>query len=50
LISLLLALYDVQRGQILLDGKDIRLIECGFAASIRSVLQEPFLFTARSKQ
>src|SRR5258708_28740426 len=26
LISLLLRFYDVQRGQILLDGKDIRLI------------------------
>jgi len=27
LISLLLRFYDVQRGQILLDGKDIRLID-----------------------
>src|SRR4029077_21267406 len=27
LISLLLRFYDIQRGQILLDGKDIRLIE-----------------------
>ena len=46
LINLLLRLYDVDRGQILLDGTDLRLLE---PASLRSqvgvVLQDPFLFT-----
>jgi ATP-binding cassette subfamily B multidrug efflux pump len=46
LISLLLRFYDVQRGQILLDGVDIRRINlqdlrCQFGI----VLQDPFLFT-----
>jgi ATP-binding cassette subfamily B protein len=46
LISLLLRFYDVQRGQILLDGVDIRKINiqdlrCQFGI----VLQDPFLFS-----
>jgi ATP-binding cassette, subfamily B, multidrug efflux pump len=46
LISLLLRFYDIQRGQILLDGVDIRRINihdlrCLFGI----VLQDPFLFT-----
>jgi ATP-binding cassette, subfamily B, multidrug efflux pump len=46
LISLLLRFYDIQRGQILLDGTDIRLINlqdlrCQFGI----VLQDPFLFS-----
>lgn len=46
LISLLLRFYDIQRGQILLDGVDIRLLNlqqlrCQFGI----VLQDPFLFT-----
>ena len=46
LISLLLRFYDIQRGQILLDGVDIRTIDtrelrCLFGI----VLQDPFLFT-----
>ena len=45
-ISLLLRFYDVQRGQILLDGRDIReydLIDLRHHFGI--VLQDPFLFT-----
>jgi len=46
IIQLLLRFYDVQRGQILLDGIDIREIE---VADLRRhfgiVLQDPFLFT-----
>jgi len=46
LISLLLRFYDVQRGQILLDGKDIRLIELqDLRRQFGIVLQDPFLFT-----
>ncbi|HEX4546439.1 MAG TPA: ABC transporter ATP-binding protein [Candidatus Acidoferrum sp.] len=46
LISLLLRFYDVQRGQILLDGKDIRTIELqDLRRQFGIVLQDPFLFT-----
>ncbi|PYT79588.1 MAG: antibiotic ABC transporter ATP-binding protein [Acidobacteria bacterium] len=46
LISLLLRFYDIQCGQILLDGKDIRLIELqDLRRQFGIVLQDPFLFT-----
>ena len=46
IISLLLRFYDIQRGQILLDGKDIRLIELqDLRRQFGIVLQDPFLFT-----
>src|SRR5256884_37215 len=46
LISLLLRFYEIQRGQILLDGKDIRLIELqDLRRQFGIVLQDPFLFT-----
>src|SRR5712664_498331 len=46
LISLLLRLYDVQLGQILLDGKDIRTIDLqDLRRQFGIVLQDPFLFT-----
>ncbi|HKW62429.1 MAG TPA: ABC transporter ATP-binding protein [Candidatus Acidoferrum sp.] len=46
LISLLLRFYDIQRGEILLDGKDIRLIELqDLRRQFGIVLQDPFLFT-----
>jgi ATP-binding cassette subfamily B protein len=46
LISLLLRFYDIQRGQILLDGKDIRTIELqALRRQFGIVLQDPFLFT-----
>jgi ATP-binding cassette subfamily B multidrug efflux pump len=46
LISLLLRFYDVQRGQILLDGKDIRTIELqDLRRQFGIVLQDPFLFS-----
>src|SRR5216117_3476762 len=46
LISLLLRFFDVQRGQILLDGKDIRTIELqDLRRQFGIVLQDPFLFT-----
>jgi ATP-binding cassette, subfamily B, multidrug efflux pump len=46
LISLLLRFYDVQRGQILLDGKNIRTIELqDLRRQFGIVLQDPFLFT-----
>ncbi|MGH9865360.1 MAG: ABC transporter ATP-binding protein, partial [Candidatus Acidiferrales bacterium] len=46
LISLLLRFYDVQRGQILLDGRDIRLIELqDLRRQFGIVLQDPFLFS-----
>jgi ATP-binding cassette, subfamily B, multidrug efflux pump len=46
LISLLLRFYDIQRGQILLDGKDIRMIELqDLRRQFGIVLQDPFLFT-----
>ena len=46
LISLLLRFYDVQRGQILLDGKDVRTIDLqDLRRQFGIVLQDPFLFT-----
>jgi ATP-binding cassette, subfamily B, multidrug efflux pump len=46
LISLLLRFYDIQRGQILLDGKDIRLIDLqDLRRQFGIVLQDPFLFS-----
>src|SRR5207245_1100138 len=46
LISLLLRFYDVQRGQILLDGVDIRLLDLAeLRRNFGIVLQDPFLFT-----
>jgi ATP-binding cassette, subfamily B, multidrug efflux pump len=46
LISLLLRFYDVQRGQILLDGVDIRRINLqDLRRQFGIVLQDPFLFT-----
>ncbi len=46
LISLLLRFYDVQRGQILLDGVDIRKINLqDLRRQFGIVLQDPFLFT-----
>jgi ATP-binding cassette subfamily B protein len=46
LISLLLRFYDIQRGQILLDGVDIRLLDlCELRKQFGIVLQDPFLFT-----
>jgi ATP-binding cassette subfamily B protein len=46
LISLLLRFYDIQRGQILLDGKDIRLIDLqDLRRQFGIVLQDPFLCT-----
>jgi ATP-binding cassette subfamily B multidrug efflux pump len=46
LISLLLRFYDIQRGQLLLDGVDIRLINLqDLRRQFGIVLQDPFLFT-----
>jgi ATP-binding cassette subfamily B protein len=46
LISLLLRFYDIQRGQILLDGIDIRLLDMqDLRRQFGIVLQDPFLFT-----
>ncbi|HTQ96218.1 MAG TPA: ABC transporter ATP-binding protein, partial [Candidatus Acidoferrum sp.] len=46
LISLLLRFYDVQRGQILLDGIDIRFLDLqDLRKQFGIVLQDPFLFT-----
>ncbi|HEY2118208.1 MAG TPA: ABC transporter ATP-binding protein [Candidatus Acidoferrum sp.] len=46
LISLLLRFYDIQRGQILLDGIDIRLLDLqALRKQFGIVLQDPFLFT-----
>jgi ATP-binding cassette subfamily B multidrug efflux pump len=46
LISLLLRFYDVQRGQILLDGVDIRTIDLqNLRRQFGIVLQDSFLFT-----
>jgi len=45
-ISLLLRFYDVQRGQILLDGTDIRLFDLqDLRRHFGIVLQDPFLFS-----
>jgi len=46
LISLLLRFYDIQRGQILLDGVDIRLLDLQeLRKQFGIVLQDPFLFS-----
>src|ERR1700675_3338881 len=46
LISLLLRFYDIQRGQILLDGVDIRFLDMhDLRRHFGIVLQDPFLFT-----
>jgi ATP-binding cassette, subfamily B, multidrug efflux pump len=46
LISLLLRFYDIQRGQILLDGLDIRMLDMqDLRRQFGIVLQDPFLFT-----
>jgi ATP-binding cassette, subfamily B, multidrug efflux pump len=46
LISLLLRFYDIQRGQILLDGIDIRFLDLQeLRRQFGIVLQDPFLFT-----
>jgi ATP-binding cassette, subfamily B, multidrug efflux pump len=46
LISLLLRFYEIQRGQILLDGIDIRMIELqDLRRQFGIVLQDPFLFS-----
>ena len=46
LISLLLRFYDIQRGQIMLDGVDIRLLDLQqLRKQFGIVLQDPFLFT-----
>jgi len=46
LISLLLRFYDIQRGQILMDGIDIRLLDLQqLRKQFGIVLQDPFLFT-----
>jgi ATP-binding cassette subfamily B protein len=46
LISLLLRFYDIQRGQILLDGIDIRFLDLqDLRKQFGIVLQDPFLFT-----
>jgi ATP-binding cassette subfamily B protein len=46
LISLLLRFYDIQRGSILLDGVDIRLINLqDLRRQFGIVLQDPFLFS-----
>src|SRR3981189_1879175 len=46
LISLLLRFYDIQRGPILLDGVDIRLLDLQeLRKQFGIVLQDPFLFT-----
>jgi ATP-binding cassette, subfamily B, multidrug efflux pump len=46
LISLLLRFYDIQRGQILLDGVDIRRLDLQeLRRQFGIVLQDPFLFT-----
>lgn len=46
LISLLLRFYDIQRGQILVDGVDIRSLQLQqLRKQFGIVLQDPFLFT-----
>ncbi len=46
LISLLLRFYDIQRGQILLDGTDIRFVDLqDLRRQFGIVLQDPFLFS-----
>jgi ATP-binding cassette subfamily B multidrug efflux pump len=46
IIQLLLRFYDIQRGEILLDGVDIRELDVqGLRRLFGIVLQDPFLFT-----
>jgi ATP-binding cassette subfamily B multidrug efflux pump len=46
IIQLLLRFYDIQRGEILLDGVDIRELDVqGLRQLFGIVLQDPFLFT-----
>ncbi len=46
IIQLLLRFYDIQRGQILLDGVDIREMDLqDLRRMFGIVLQDPFLFT-----
>jgi ATP-binding cassette subfamily B multidrug efflux pump len=46
IIQLLLRFYDIQRGQILLDGVDIREMDLQYLRRMFGiVLQDPFLFT-----
>lgn len=46
IISLLSRLYDIQQGQILIDGVDIREIDLDYLrSSIATVLQDVFVFT-----
>ncbi len=46
LISLLLRFYEIQRGEILLDGRDIRTLDIHqLRRHFGIVLQDPFLFT-----
>lgn len=46
MISLLLRFYDIQRGQILLDGRDIRELDVQeLRRHFGIVLQDPFLFS-----
>ena len=46
IIQLLLRFYDIQRGEILLDGVDIRTMELQELRRLFGiVLQDPFLFT-----
>jgi len=45
LINLLTRFYDVQSGQILVDGVDVRALESGsYRRQVGVVLQEPYLF------
>jgi len=46
IISLISRLYDIQKGEILIDGKNIREIDiCELRRQIGTVLQDVFLFT-----
>jgi ATP-binding cassette subfamily B protein len=46
IIQLLLRFYEIQRGQILLDGQDIRELDAqALRRQLGIVLQDPFLFT-----
>lgn len=46
IISLLMRFYDIQKGQILIDGMDVRDIRlCDLRRNIAVVLQEVFLFS-----
>ncbi len=50
IINLILRLYDVKRGEILIDGVDIRKLEKGYLRRhIAIVSQDPFLFAGTIK-